>query len=146
MDEETLEFCGDNAVVQEILEESDVLEESERHSYVTKSTPYWCLASLTDNLFLTSATAVTPENLEALRITCVINTAAELPEAPFNDPSITYFKIPFFDNGTSDILSYLDSTSYLIHKVYTNGFTLFYMEDQRMNKNLAIWVLCFRLC
>lgn len=30
MDEETAEFCEDNAVVQEILEDSDVLVENER--------------------------------------------------------------------------------------------------------------------
>ncbi|GJQ86525.1 hypothetical protein Trydic_g10425 [Trypoxylus dichotomus] len=121
MEEEALEFCGDNAVVQEILEESDVLEENERHSYVSKSTPYWCVASLTDNLFLSSATAVTLENLESFGITCVINTAAELPQAPFSDPPISYFRIPFTDNGASDIFSCLDSTSYLIHKNISMG-------------------------
>ncbi|CAH0556480.1 unnamed protein product [Brassicogethes aeneus] len=85
------------------------------------------LSRLTENLILTSASAVNPVILRALNIKCIINIAPELPDPQYDADNIIYHKIPILDSGISRILPFFHEVADLINEVASsNGQTLVY--------------------
>lgn len=76
------------------------------------------LSEIASGLYLCGAGIAIPIFLEKLGITCVINAAPELPDTPLpqTSPPI-YLQIPVLDKSDTDLSSYFDEVSDLIHQV-----------------------------
>lgn len=106
-------------ILQETLENPVPLVEETRKP----NKPYLLGAAseITENLLLSSASAILPSILEGLNVSCVINAAAELPDSPSLKPDSIYFKINVFDDPNSNISQYFDEASDIIHNVALSG-------------------------
>lgn len=75
------------------------------------------ISSITDTLLLSSAVLINDYVLEKFNVTCVINTAAELPDSPVNKDVIDYYKIDVLDNNCVDLSLYFDRVADIIQNV-----------------------------
>lgn len=80
------------------------------------------ISSITDSLLLTSAALINDYVLEKFDVTCVINTAAELPDSPVDKEMIDYYKIPVLDSSDVDLSFYFDQVADIIQNVSTKLF------------------------
>lgn len=76
------------------------------------------ISIITESLLLTSAVALINNHvLDKFNVTCVINTAAELPDSPVNKNVTDYYKIQVLDSSSSDLNCYFDRVSDIIQNV-----------------------------
>lgn len=81
------------------------------------------LARVTDYLYVSAYNSIQPDVLKEYQITCVINTAEELPSMKTDslDFPLDYMHVYMFDDENADLLTYLDSCVDKIHKVQQSG-------------------------
>ncbi|XP_015363475.1 PREDICTED: dual specificity phosphatase 21 [Diuraphis noxia] len=63
------------------------------------------------------------ETVAALRPTCLINCAGELPDTPLPDTVHRYHKVPVTDTVVTDLGPHMDTVTDLIHQEYISGGT-----------------------
>ncbi|CAI6344417.1 unnamed protein product [Macrosiphum euphorbiae] len=63
------------------------------------------------------------ETVAALRPTCLINCAGELPDTPLPDTVHRYHKVPVADTVVTDLGPHMDTVTDLIHQEYMSGGT-----------------------
>ncbi|KAL5242809.1 hypothetical protein ACI65C_010219 [Semiaphis heraclei] len=63
------------------------------------------------------------ETVAALRPTCLINCADELPDTPLPDTVHRYHKVPVADTVVTDLGPHMDKVTDLIHQEYISGGT-----------------------
>lgn len=84
------------------------------------------ITEILPSLYLCGAGVAIPIFLQQLGITCVINSAPELPDTPLPDaPRPQYLQIPILDKSDVNIRLYFDEVADLIEDVrLQNGKTL----------------------
>ena len=83
------------------------------------TTVYNQIAQLTPNLFLSSATALTPQALSKYNISLIINVTKELPLLPVDGAKT--LRINIEDRSSEDLFPYFESVSSLVREHERSG-------------------------
>jgi len=83
------------------------------------TTVYNQIAQLTPNLFLSSATALTPQALSKYNVSLIINVIKELPLLPVEGAKT--LRISIEDRSSEDLFPYFESVSSLVREHERSG-------------------------
>lgn len=79
------------------------------------------LSEITENLYLSGIGGINAENLQAAKITHVINMAVELNEYSYPDPGLQIHKFSLRDSVDEDIYIRLEECVQLIDEIQKDG-------------------------